>query len=271
MIARKKKFSNGAEIHPIGIGTWGIGGGMVANSENDDRDINAIRYSLQKGQNHIDTAEMYGAGHSEEVVGKAIKGFERKKLFIATKVWRNNATNGKIPRAAEGSLERLDTDYIDLLYIHACWDEKEISEYVKGLNKARDEGYTRAIGLSNFNSSQLRKALSKTSHPFLALQNCYNLMHQHEVDEKMKAFCHQEEIMIVAYSPLEGALRNKTIDKIARKYRKTPAQIAINWLIAQKNVITIPKSKEKAYIDENLGAMEFEMELGDIEMLNSVG
>lgn len=257
-------------MHPIGIGTWEIGGRMSASSASDEKEIEAIRYSLKKGQNHIDTAEMYGAGHSEEIVGEAIKGFERESLFIATKVWRDNAAEEDIPRAVEASLKRLGTDYVDLLYIHACWDEEKIDEYIKGLNKAKDEGYTRAIGLSNFNLKQLKKAISKTKYPVIALQNHYNTVHQHEVDSRMKLFCHKHGIMIVAYTPLEGCFENKVIRELAQKYGKTPAQIAINWLIAQENVVTIPKSANKDHIDENLDALKFEMEEDDLVVIDSI-
>lgn len=265
-----QKIINGYKVHPIGIGTWGIGGGMYSSSENDPREIGAIEYSISKGQNHIDTAEMYGDGHSEEVVGKAINNFQREELFIASKVWRNNATSELIPSAVESMLKRINTDYLDLIYIHACWDEGKIKDYLKGLNKVIDKGFARAIGLSNFNLNQLKKALSSTKHPIVALQNHYNLVHQFEIDDELKGFCEKNNIMIVAYTPLEGAFRNNKILKVAKKYGKTPAQIAINWLISQENVITIPKSIDPTHIDENLGSMEFKLKSEDVNLLNNI-
>lgn len=269
MIPKIKKFSNGNKVHPIGIGTWGIGGGMLASFRHDEHDIEAIKYSLKKGQNHIDTAEMYGAGHSEEVVGQSIKGFDRKKIFIATKVWRNNATADRIPKAAEGSLKRLDTDYVDLLYIHACWSENNIDDYIKGLNKAQDERFTKAIGVSNFNVQQLEKALSLTKHQIVALQNHYNTGYQHEVDAEMKKLCKSNNIMIVAYSPLESAFRKKIILELSKKYKKSAAQIALNWLILQDNVVTIPKAAKRSHIRENLSSIGFELERQDFNRLIS--
>lgn len=257
-------------VHPIGIGTWGVGGGMTANSRNDKRDIEAIRYSIEEGQNQIDTAELYGAGHSEEVVGEAIKGFDRAKLFIASKIWNHNATTTRIPKATKKILERLGIEYLDLLYIHACWREGDIPDYITGLNRAQDRGLTKAIGVSNFTLEQLKKAVKLTKHPIVAIQNHYNLTHQSEVDDKMKNFCKKNKITIVAYSPLEGSKWNIKIRKIAKKYKKTPAQIAINWLISQDNVVTIPKSTDKKHIDENLGAMDFEMEDKDTKMLGEL-
>ncbi len=266
----KLKTIDGFKANPIGIGTWGIGGGMYSSSENDQKEIEAIEYSLSKGQNHIDTAEMYGDGHSEEVVGMAIKNIERKKLFIASKVWRNNATIELIPSAVEAMLRRINTDYLDLIYIHACWDEDKIKDYIKGLNKVMDIGYAKALGLSNFNLSQLKKAISLTKHPIVALQNHYNLVHQFEIDDELRSFCDKNNIMIVAYTPLEGVFRNNKILKVAKKYDKTPAQIAINWLVSQENVITIPKSIDPSHIDENLGSMDFKLNSLDVKLLNNI-
>jgi len=270
MISKTKKFSNGVRIYPIGIGTSRIGLGVTMGNLSDKEEIEALRYSLKKGQNHIDTAELYALGRSEKIVGKAINGFDREKILIATKVWRNNATADRVPRAAEGSLKRLSTGYIDLLYIHACWDENRINDYIRGLNKAQELGYTRTIGLSNFNLKQFKKAVSISRYPVVALQNHYNVIHQYEVDEEMKMFCKKEKIMIVAYSPLENCRRSKEVLGLAQKYDKIPEQIALNWLISQENVVTIPKSTNKTHINENLAAMDFEMEKEDIEKLNNL-
>lgn len=271
MPEKSKKLSNGYKLHSIGIGTWEIGGGMTSSSANDSQDIEALKYSLKKGQNHIDTAEMYGGGHSEEVVGKAIKGFERKELFIASKVWRNNATQDRIPKACENSLQRLQVEKLDLLYIHGCWEDKKIKEYIGGLNDAVELGLTKAIGLSNFNLEQLKIAVSLSKHPIIALQNRYNLSHQFEVDDELKTYCAKNGIMIVAYTPLEGAARNNKVLEIAKKYKKTPEQIAINWLISQENVITIPKSTDQTHIDENLKALDFEIDPQDMRELFKLG
>ena len=260
---KKFKKIGDFEVNQIGIGTAGVG-------RNDEKDIEAIRYSLSKGQNHIDTAELYENGHSEEIVAEVVKGYKREKLFVATKVWRNHATSDGVLRAIEGSLKRLNVGYVNLLYIHACWDEDKIDEYIKGLNRAQEKGFTRSIGVSNFDLKQLKKAVSLTKLPIVALQNHYNVNHKTEIDEKIRMFCKKNKITIVAYSPLENVFENSLINKVAEKYDKTPAQIALNWLIMQENVVTIPKSTDKKHIDENLGALEFEMVKEDLERLNDL-
>lgn len=276
VVSKTKEFSNGARVYPVGIGTWTIGGGVEAEYGNEKEEIEGIRYSIKRGQNHIDTAQMYGAGHTEEIVGRAIKGFNRKKLFIASKVWQTHATRKKIPQAIEGILKRLQTAYLDLLYIHACWDEEMIGEYLAGLNDAKEKGLTKAIGVSNFDIDQLRKAVSVSKNPIIANQMNYNVLYQVEVPGEMKRYCKKEKIMIVAYRPVERGLladqcENKTVLALAKKYRKTPAQIAINWLISQENVVTIPKSIDKKHIDENLGAVDFELDSEDVQKLNKLG
>ena len=129
------KTKSGKELFPIGIGTWNIGGtfkpndptakykGAEPNYENEKEEIAAIRYSIEKGQNHIDCAELYGAFHTDEVVGKAISGLNREDLYIADKLWKTSVGKGLVRPTVEKMLEKLGTDYIDMLYIHAPWEE----------------------------------------------------------------------------------------------------------------------------------------------------
>ena len=271
---KKYKKIGDFEVNPIGIGTWGVGGFMEAEYGKDREEIEAIQYSLKKGQNHIDTAEMYGNGHAEEIVSDAIKGSDRNKLFIASKVHRNYTESGGVLKSTENILIRLNVDYLDLLYIHAFWEGEDMKDYLDGVNEAKEQGLVINVGVSNFNTSQLKWAYSKTKNPIVANQMNYNILHQIEVPQEMKDFCIEKDIMIVAYRPVErGELADKTKDKnvlkLADKYSKTPAQIAMNWLIAQENVVTIPKSTNKIHIDENLGALEFDLEPDDIERLNN--
>ena len=116
----------GVELHPIGIGTWAMGGSRLsdgtvfASYEDDEKEAEAIRYSLENGQNHIDTAQLYGAGHTEEIVGRALEGFPREKVFLATKIWKSHAAStAAVRKAVEDSLRKMKTDYVDLIYTHA--------------------------------------------------------------------------------------------------------------------------------------------------------
>jgi diketogulonate reductase-like aldo/keto reductase len=264
-----------SKTFPIGIGTWGIGGFMKPEYGDEEKDEEAIRYSISKGQNHIDTAEMYGNGHSEEIVGQAIKGIKREKLFIASKVHRNYTKGNEVLKSTEKILKRLKTDYLDLLYIHSYWQDENMEDYLKGVNQAVDRGMAKAIGVSNFSIDNLKWAVNKSKHPIVANQMNYNVLHQIEVPEDMKTFCRKEKICVVAYRPIERKLLadecvNETVLEIAEKYGKSPAQIAINWLVSQPQTFAIPKSTNKTHIDENLQSLSFKIEEKDIELLNNL-
>jgi diketogulonate reductase-like aldo/keto reductase len=256
----------GHEVHPIGIGTWGMGGDRLpdgnpyADYRNDERDAEAIRYAIAQGQNHIDTAQLYGAGHTEEIVGEAISGFDREKLFIATKVWRTHSLRNAVPKAAEESARKLGIDSIDLLYVHAPWDAIPMEEYIGGLNDAVDAGLAKAIAVSNFTVADLERAISLSRHRIVANQVHYNLLHRGLVDERMRGLCSQHGIAIVAYRPVERRrladhAESKIVLDTAADLGCTPAQLAIAWLVSQPGVVTIPKASTPDHIDENLGAM----------------
>jgi diketogulonate reductase-like aldo/keto reductase len=235
-------------------------GNIFADYRNDRREIDAIRYGLAQGQSHIDTAQLYGAGHTEEIVGEAISGFDRERLFVASKVWRSHSLRHAVPKAAEDSLRKLRLSELDLLYVHAPWDAIPMAEYIGGLNDAVDAGLTRSIGVSNFTTEQLSQAIALSKHPVAAIQLHYNLLERRNVDEGMRGLCAQHGITIVAYRPVE---RRQLADMAsaplildaAAEVGCTPAQLAIAWLIGQPNVVTIPKASSSEHIDENLAAM----------------
>lgn len=256
----------GREVHPIGIGTWGMGGDRFADDtiyadyRYDEREIEAIRYSIGMGQNHIDTAAIYGAGHTEEIVGRALRGMDRERLFIATKVWRSHSLRNAVPHSAEDSLRRLGISQLDLLYIHAPWDAVPSDEYIGGLCDAQAAGLTRAIGVSNFSLEQLEEAIRLSTYPIVANQVHYNLLNHGPVTEDMREFCRKHGITIVAYRPIERrALADRTkspvVLDIAAEVGCTPAQLSIAWLLAQQGVVTIPKAGQSEHIDENLSAL----------------
>lgn len=270
----QQKFIGQKQVNPLGIGTWSIGGRYQADHSNDAEQIAALQYSLKQGQNHIDTAEFYSSGHAEEVVGQAIKPFNREDLFIASKIWKNHASREQVPPATKAILERLELKKLDLLYAHAAWEDVDLESYILGLSDAVDQGLTSNIGVSNFNLAELKLAQKISNHPIAALQNHYNLLHKQEVPKELEDYCVEHDIAIVAYSPLaRGSLintQNETIQRLTEKYPATPAQIALNWLVAQPNTHAIPKSTSKAHITENLEALDFEMSQKDIAVLSEL-
>jgi diketogulonate reductase-like aldo/keto reductase len=271
-----------ARVHPIGIGTWGMGGArwpdgtVCADYDHDQREIEAIRYALGKGQNHIDTAQFYGATHTEELVGEAIRGFDRTRLFIASKVWKSHAKRSATPRAVEGMLARLGIGKLDLLYVHAPWDGIPMDQYVLGLSDAVEAGLADRIGVSNFDLRQLQQAVRICPARISAVQIHYNLLERSAAAEPFLRFCRSEGIAVVAYRPLERRLltdpsRQPLLAELAEKYGRTAAQIALAWLIGQEAVIPIPKASHQEHIDENLGALDVVLEAGDRLLLDEMG
>src|SRR5690606_9486418 len=238
------KKINDFEINPIGIGTWLMGGGFFpgvkepfADYSNDDKQIEAIQYSIEQGQNHIDGAQLYGAGHTDELIGQAVKDFDRDKLFIASKIWRSHALRNAVVPATKEILRKMQLDYLDMLYIHNPFLEESIpiEEYINGLNDAVDAGLVKSIAVSSFNLEQLKQALEISKHPIVANQIRYNALYKTRAPKDLLEFCKENKIMIVAYRPIERKLladetKNPVVLEIAKKYKKTPAQIALNWL-----------------------------------------
>lgn len=269
-------------IHPIGIGTYLMGGGVYpetkqsfADYSTDKNEIEAIRYSIRKGQNHIDGAQFYGAGHTDELIGEAIKGFQREKLFIASKIWKSHALRNAVVPATKDILKRMQVKYLDLLYIHAPFTEVSMYEYIMGLNDALDTGLVKNIGVSNFDLDQLKQAMEISKHPIVANQIRYNVLYKTKAVRELLNFCNVNDILIVAYRPIERRLLadntvNDVVLQVARKYSKTPAQIALNWLITQKNIVSIPKASRVEHIDENLKATDFELAKEDFEKLSLI-
>lgn len=269
------------EVHPIGIGTWGMGGdrlpdgNLFADYRDDERHVRALRHALSRGQNHIDTAQIYGAGHTEEIVGAAIAGLDRSRLFIASKVWRSHSLRHAVPRAVETSLRKLGIDRLDLLYVHAPWDSIEMSEYIAGLNDAVDLGLTEAIGVSNFDTAQLARALSLSTHPIVANQIHFNLLERSHADADMRRLCAEHGVTIVAYRPLERRMLSDTavspvVVDVAREAGCTPAQVALAWLLAHDGVVAIPKASTPEHIDENVAATDVKLSNDLLARLDSV-
>ena len=274
-----KSLTYDTKIPVLGLGTWSIGGGMVTDTTYDEENIHAIKTAIKLGMTHIDTAEMYGDGHAEELVGEAIKDFNRETLFITTKVSPENLRYDDVIASAKKSLQRLKTEYIDLYLIHIPNPKIPIQETMKALNFLYEQGLIKFIGVSNFSVEQMKQAQKSSQNKIVANQIEYSLLVRNtgneyisDMESKVIPYCQENDIMIVAYRPLaRGRLTKpgfKILDELAKKYNKTQAQIAINWLISKKKVITIPKSTSIGHLKENLGAVGWKLKPEDIRKLD---
>ena len=270
-------------IHPIGIGTWNISSISDSNNPdapykgtkpvygNEEVEIEALRYSLTKGQNHLDCAEMYGAFYTDEVVGRALQGTQRSDLFIADKLWKSRVDKGLVRPTVEKMLQKLGTDYLDVLYIHKPWDDAPWQRAIPQIDKLIDEGIVRYFGVSNFTVKDMQEAQSIAKHPIAVNQMKYNVLYKDEVTDELRQYCAEHDIQIVAYQPIkrQEVLNDETVKTIATKYDATPAQVALAWLLA-KGALPIPKATNKVHIDENVAAIGLRLSDEDVAALDEL-
>jgi diketogulonate reductase-like aldo/keto reductase len=261
---------SGKEVFSIGIGTWGIGGTWESEHTLEKEGIEAIRYSVSRGQNHIDCGEVYGAGHTEEIIGEAISPLNREDLFIGDKLWETSVANGLVRPAVMRMLERLKTSYIDVLCVHKPWEDWPWREALPQVNELIDEGLVRYLGASNLNINQIQEAMKLSRHPIVASQLHFNLLSRQDADESMRKFLTDNGIQLIAYKPFERGivLQQEIVVSVAKKNNATPTQVALAWLI-HHGAMPIPQATEKAFIDENIESINLKLSVEDIERLDS--
>lgn len=267
-----KKLKTGFEMPVFGLGTWQMGGRKEHDLSNDDEaDIKGIRNALDVGITHIDTAEIYADGYTETLVGKAIQGYDRSKIFLVSKVQADNLSYENIQKSCKKSLERLQTKYLDLYLLHRYSKEHSLRDSMGALDKLVEDGLVKHIGVCNFNKEHLAEAQSYTKNKIVCDQVHYNLEFRELEKTGLLKYCQENDIFISAWRPVgKGNLLENipiVLKEICEKYKKTPAQIAINWLISQPYVITLSKTRDIKHLNENLEALGWEMEINDIERL----
>jgi diketogulonate reductase-like aldo/keto reductase len=235
----------GVEIPVIGMGTWKLKGGDCAE---------VVAGALKAGCRHVDTASIYG---NEREVGEGLRasGVPRDQVFLTTKIWRDELSEQALPRAAEESLKRLGVDRVDLLLIHWPNDAFPLDGAIRALAGVKRRGLARAIGVSNYPVAMIDQAAAISPEPLAVNQVEYHpYLSQRRVLEALR----RHGMKLTAYSPLaEGeVVRDPVIRAIADTHGATPAQVAIAWLIAQPDVIAIPKSASVGRVVQNLRAAE---------------
>lgn len=246
---------SGLQVPALGIGTWKMG----EVSKDRSSEIDALKTAIDLGMTLIDTAEMYGEGASETVVGEAIAG-RRDEVFLVSKVYPWNASRDGVRAACERSLKRLKTDRLDLYLLH--WrGQYPLSETVAGLEDLRKEGQIRAWGVSNFDVDDMQELLQVPGgNNCAANQVLYNLSRR-GIEYDLLPWCQEHGIAVMAYSPIEqGALLHQPdLIRIAKAYQATPAQVALAFILERDGVIAIPKTGNVARVEENCGAVDLDI------------
>jgi diketogulonate reductase-like aldo/keto reductase len=278
-LERKSLGKTGESVAAIGLGTWNMGGRESPDYRDDERLIEAIRYAVELGMNHIDTAEMYAAGHAEELVGEAVKQFSRDEVFIATKVWPSNLRYEDVIRSCRRSLERLQLKYVDLYMVHWPNPRIPLQETMKAMEKLVKDGLVRYMGVSNFDVELLEEAMNALKREEIVANQVEYSLEAREVERELIPFCERNGITVTAYTPLgKGRIpaeaasntpRGKILAEMAQRYGKTPVQIVLNWVIWRPNVITIPKAARKEHLEENAGAAGWRLTEEDYKRLSA--
>lgn len=247
---------SGNEIPAVGLGTWNIHGETVYGS---------VQAALEGNYTHIDTAEGY---QNEDTIGDALANYGRDDLFITSKVLPSNLNYGSVIEACKDSLDRLDTDYLDLFLIH--WPNPAISlrETLDAMESLYKRGLICNVGVSNFSAYQLSTALHISDVPIAVNQIEFHPLFQRPA---LVEFCQREGVVVEAAAPLARTkiLGNETVQDLAEKYDKTPAQVVLRWAI-EKNIIVIPKSSSPNHIAENIDLFDWKLAEADHQRLDAL-
>lgn len=253
------KNVQGIDIPEIGLGTYKL----------HDRECSeAVRMALDLGYRHIDTAQMY---KNEREIGEAlnVSNVPREDIFLTTKIWHTNLESEDVLQTTEETLRNLDTPYVDLLLIHWPNEQYDLRKTIEAMLVLRDQGKAMNIGVSNFPLSMLKKVNDEIRAPIF----CNQVEFHPFLDQlDLLDYAIEKDILLTAYSPLAQGkvMKNKQIRDIAESYGKSPAQIALRWLIEQENVVAIPKASSKEHLKSNIDIFDFQLSDEDFDRIDQL-
>jgi diketogulonate reductase-like aldo/keto reductase len=257
---------SGENVPAFGMGAWNIGDRRADRGE----EIATLRLGLDLGAKLIDTAEMYGDGRSEELVGEAISG-RRDEVFLVSKVYPHNASRKGVPEACERSLKRLKTDRIDLYLLH--WrGSVPFAETIAAFEALKKAGKIRHYGVSNLDFSDMQEWCKAPGGAATAANQLLFNLSRRGIEFDLLPWLQQKKIPVMAYSPVEQArlLRDSKLAGFAKRHGMTPAQAALAWLLSKEGVIVIPKTGQRARLKENLGALDKPLDAAQLAELDQL-
>jgi diketogulonate reductase-like aldo/keto reductase len=256
----------GERVPALGQGTWNIGDDPRRRAD----EIASLRRGLDLGLTLVDTAEMYGDGRSEQLIGEAIAG-RRDEVFLVSKVYPHNASKRAMPASCHESLRRLGTDRLDLYLLH--WPGSvPLAETVQAFEALQRDGKIRHWGVSNFGLPQM-KSLHKAAGGTEAQVNqvLYHL-DERGIEWDLRPWLREQGVPVMAYSPTDQGrlLRRRPLVEFAARHGRTPAQVALGWLLAQDEVIVIPKAGRVAKLEENAAVLEKPLSAAELRELDGL-
>lgn len=258
-LARTLRLSDGTEVPRLGQGTWYLGQGLSPRAQ----EMDTLRRGIELGMTLIDTAEMYGDGKSEQLVGEAIRGRDREKLFLISKVYPFNAGRGRLERSLDATLRRLGTDYLDLYLLH--WrGSVPLAETVEEMERQVRRGKIRRWGVSNLDLADMKELLGAGKGSRCAVDQVLYHLGSRGVEYDLMGWLARQRIAMMAYCPLaqggslrRGLMSHPAVEAAARAHGVTPAQVLLNFVLQRDNVIAIPKASSLEHVEENAAALDF--------------
>lgn len=265
---RSKPFGRtGRDVAVIGQGTWDV----PESGTRAEEAKRALRRGIELGMTHLDTAEMYGSGGAERLLGDAIAGLDRDALFIASKVLPSNASYDGVIRACERSLKRMKLSHFDLYMLH--WpSEVPLEETMRGLAALVEQGKARYVGVSNFDVDEMLEAQRLLGNVPLSCNQVLYHLRERGIEHRLQPEAEKAGIPIVAYTPFgRGRFPRGTgvLEKIAEKHAVTARQVILAFLTRASNVFTIPKASRVEHVEENAGAGDLVLDASDVDAIDA--
>ena len=267
----KKVTLAGVEVPAIGIGTWHMG----EDPSQEQREIQAIRSGLDAGASVVDTAEMYGSGKSETLVGKALAPYQRDDIYLISKVLPHNASKAKLEQHLDASLQRLQTDYLDL-YLYHWRGGVPLAETIAELDRMKQIGKIKSWGVSNFDVTDMEELWDLPAGKNAVVnEDLYNI-EECGIEYDLLPWQHEYHVPLIAYSPVGGKqnelgtsmLTNQVVKEIADQHNVTPYVLLLAWIIRNGQTIAIPQTNNPEHAAANMQAAELELTTAELARLD---